>query len=980
MAQEVSTAYRTAALSQFRRPVKKVEIEWADGVWTDETDYLLEGMAGDSRVSARSAGPSAIGPGIADSLTVGFRNTDGHFNGKDYDGFNRRIRASVGFTWTIPEVPEVPEVPAATYAEVVLADAPVGYWRLGEASGATSFADSSGHGHTGTAVNSPVAGVAGIIKNDASTAVDQHASVNAAIQVPSHADFGFTTELTVEAWIHGGWNPIGRAGSFRFDQTLGGVTLFYVVGSDGNTYSVQGGDPIAAGKHHIVGRFDNGLLSLFVDGILAGDGESDTATGAFEDEKTIAVSSLQASTNPLSMLFDGTEYMVGTIDEVAVYDYALPVDRIVAHFEKGAEHFGQVIQDTVVRSFLKLDETVGTTAANAAAGGAPFNATNVGGLVIGEPGLVAGDLTGTSYAQNATNVGYLQIPNTGGQLDFGSILLGCHIKTDFTGAPSRTMRLFHKPGCYGLYLYNSGGAKLKMWLKASGVEHSAEVDATPLLDGEPHFVCGYWSDQLGLFTRNFYIQIDDTRHMDAAATPNYAIDTDAGPLYLFAEGPAVAETFDGWMDDAFVGTCPRRNRLYSYAYSAEFPRSVELQGVPAIPAVPAYDVTEYLGQFIGYLQEPTFQSVPETVQFTCLDYASKAVTQETSTAVYEDLRSDEYLEALRARLVPAVTWDDGHPHPGTNQIAFAWLDNESVWEEMQRVTSAEGGRLYFAKYTGLLRFSPYSDLLLAPPDNAAILTTARFSNLNRKRDWQNAKNHVIVQYRTRYKGGEQTIWQSQESIHLLPGASFDVVAQLDVPAISVVAPVAGQDYVARSAAYGVFTSEVAAAIIGTPSAQQATIRLANANTTKSRYVESLQLRGVPVLAGPQRIEQSIDSSWDAVYGRRVLTPPDNPFIQDTPLAQAIAQMLKDRYAPPRVVFEVNDSPGQPWLELGDLVTVQDRFGASVDGYLVGIAWTWDHGYRAVYTVAEAVAFAPYSPGDYFIVGLSALGESKRAYY
>jgi hypothetical protein len=280
----------------------------------------------------------------------------------------------------------------------------------------------------------------------------------------------------------------------------------------------------------------------------------------------------------------------------------------------------------------------------------------------------------------------------------------------------------------------------------------------------------------------------------------------------------------------------------------------------------------------------------------------------------------------------------------------------------------------------LLRFEPYSDLLLAEPSPVATLTTAKFANLKRKRDWQNARNHIRVQYRTRYRAGEQVVWQSPDTIHLLPGASYDVVAQFDVPAVSLVAPVAGVDYVARSAAYGVFTSDVAAAIIGTPTAQHATVRLANANTTTSRYVEHLQLRGVPILAGPQRIEEAIDASWDAVYGRRVLTPPDNPFIQESVHAQAIVQMLQDRYAPPRIVFDVTDSPGQPWLELGDLVTVTDRFGAAVDAYIVGITWAWQQGYTAAYTLAEAAGVAPYDPGSYFIVGVSALGETKRAWY
>ena len=48
-------------------------------------------------------------------------------------------------------------VVAADYRDAVLADAPGGYWRLGEGVGATSAADSSGNGRNGVYVGPTLA-------------------------------------------------------------------------------------------------------------------------------------------------------------------------------------------------------------------------------------------------------------------------------------------------------------------------------------------------------------------------------------------------------------------------------------------------------------------------------------------------------------------------------------------------------------------------------------------------------------------------------------------------------------------------------------------------------------------------------------------------------------------------------------------------------------------------------------------------------
>jgi hypothetical protein len=93
------------------------------------------------------------------------------------------------------------------YASTVLADHPLGYWRLGESSGTTAF-DSSGNGHNGTYVGGVTLGVPGLIGNgDPDTAASFSGS--------GHVDLGTLnlnlSTVTLEAWI----NPTSYASSYR---------------------------------------------------------------------------------------------------------------------------------------------------------------------------------------------------------------------------------------------------------------------------------------------------------------------------------------------------------------------------------------------------------------------------------------------------------------------------------------------------------------------------------------------------------------------------------------------------------------------------------------------------------------------------------------------------------------------------------------------------------------------------------------------
>ncbi len=92
------------------------------------------------------------------------------------------------------------------YSSVVLAKGPVGYWRLGEASGPTA-ADAAGNGYDGTYLGNPTFGQSGAIVNDPDTAIGLNGPDSRDyVEIPDPDSQAFSQPtsgvgLTVEVWM-----------------------------------------------------------------------------------------------------------------------------------------------------------------------------------------------------------------------------------------------------------------------------------------------------------------------------------------------------------------------------------------------------------------------------------------------------------------------------------------------------------------------------------------------------------------------------------------------------------------------------------------------------------------------------------------------------------------------------------------------------------------------------------------------------------
>lgn len=238
-------------------------------------------------------------------------------------------------------------VPAASatvgsYATEVAADAPIHWWRLGDTSApATDSAGSTSCSSGG----SPAFGSTGLLINDADDAVSFGGSDH--LECGGWMSLIGEPEATLEAWVTvdslpSSWPYLSAvAGWEGFQLRVDGSGYVEFVLADGCcTRSARSSSPISVGEsHHLVGVFDNGNVDLFVDGVLSGNASGWSTSGS-HGYFWIG-----------DALYSGRS-LVGTVDEVAMYDKALAGGRVVTHFEAGRDGFTAPVADTYSSAVL----------------------------------------------------------------------------------------------------------------------------------------------------------------------------------------------------------------------------------------------------------------------------------------------------------------------------------------------------------------------------------------------------------------------------------------------------------------------------------------------------------------------------------------------------------------------------------------------------------------------------------------------------
>ena len=264
------------------------------------------------------------------------------------------------------------------YSSVVLAKGPVGYWRLGEASGPTA-ADASGNSYDGTYLGNPTLGQAGAIVNDPDTAVGLNGPGSMDyVEIADTDSHPFSktsdTALTVEAWmrpdsltfkgqtsdIYIHW--LGKGEDLPTSRNCEWGLRFYSNDSPSNpnrisayiwspTCGLGAGagftDVLTVGEWiHLVAVYDAGDkdtplagVSIYKNGALRdGPPRRGTLYSSFNIVPTPGIAPLRLGTKDAAINAPvNVSYLTGGLDEVAIYPRALSQSEIQENYCTGSD-------------------------------------------------------------------------------------------------------------------------------------------------------------------------------------------------------------------------------------------------------------------------------------------------------------------------------------------------------------------------------------------------------------------------------------------------------------------------------------------------------------------------------------------------------------------------------------------------------------------------------------------------------------------
>jgi len=282
--------------------------------------------------------------------------------------------------------------PTDSYAQVVLADNPVAYWRLDEPLFAPVANDYvGGHNADYNSVTNDLPGFSAAVADSAAgfgmNAITNYSCATEELYNPPRIDFsgqGANAAFSIEAWVQAaatqpnvgaGFVTLGYGSGgeqFCLDNGNGGLFRFFIR-TAGNAAAPNANTGVTARPdglwHHLVGVCNetNGTMALYVDGVLQGTGTVTPGSGL------LAPTALPVAIGSRSRNQADGQYtqqpLNTTLDEVALYNYPLSAAQVAAHYAAAHEP-PSITQEPATNAIVYAGHPVTVTVA--AAGDPPL--------------------------------------------------------------------------------------------------------------------------------------------------------------------------------------------------------------------------------------------------------------------------------------------------------------------------------------------------------------------------------------------------------------------------------------------------------------------------------------------------------------------------------------------------------------------------------------------------------------------------------
>jgi hypothetical protein len=481
-----------------------------------------------------------------------------------------------------------PPPPTSQYAGAVLADAPSGYWRLGEAGSATTAADQTG-ANPGTYLGGVTLGRPGALAGDADTAAGFDGA-SGTVRIADAAGLDPTSALTLEAWIRPSALPassnviLRKEDQYALRLTSTGALVFRLWKGDVTQDVVTSAGAARVGAWtHVVGTWDGATMTIYVNG--------DPKAG-----RSLAAPIDTAGTGLfLGSTYNSFDYFAGTVDEVAVYPTALSAARLQSHYQTAvpppppptSQYAGAVLADAP-SGYWRLAETGSASTAADQTGTNP--GTYLGGLTLGRPGALAGDADTAATFDGAS--GTVQIANAAGLNPTSALTLEAWIRPSVF--PVSSNAILRKDGQYALRLRSNGALVFRLW--KGDVSQDVVTGASAARVGAWTHVVGTWDGA----TMTIYVNGDPKASQPLSAP----IDTAGSGLFLGSTYNSF-DWFTGDMDEVAVYgkalTAARVAAHYLSAIQSDTTPPVIGLGVPA--SASTMDATPTFGGTAGTLAD-----------------------------------------------------------------------------------------------------------------------------------------------------------------------------------------------------------------------------------------------------------------------------------------------------------------------------------------------------------------------------------------
>lgn len=393
--------------------------------------------------------------------------------------------------------------------------------------------------------------------------------------------------------------------------------------------------------------------------------------------------------------------------------------------------------------------------------------------------------------------------------------------------------------------------------------------------------------------------------------------------------------------------------------------------------------TNYSRVFTGVIKLPQERAATPTqgaiVALDCRSVDEKLLGRRMSTSVY-DMQGVAASGQAEGGIVTnwlSLAGASATVDAGVFRVPYAWLDDESVLEELWNLASACGGRFY-ADPDGALRYEDATHWLKAPHTTSQeTITRADFGSLEPVYSDAELYSAITVESAERVPDATVVLWQPDEPLSVPPGTTL-LEARFDKPAATINTPT----FTRASHLNGADTTANITLTLAAANVQSAQISVAS-TATDMVYLSGLVVTGKPLVGAPSREEERSSAThgsngawWTARNTVRSRSVRGNAYIQTPSHAGSLALMLLHRSERPRLTYRIGGCPGKPGRRCGDRVTISDStiMSANRDAFLIAIAWRLTrNGFTQDLEAIDAANLYPYTA--YFAIGTNTLGAS-----